>query len=85
VILGLNDEAPPQRAGEVGRKWFSYPVLLRAQRIFQQYGVRGIPTTFVIDPNGKVTNRYFGYRPGTEKQLEEEIRKLLAPRTISRQ
>jgi hypothetical protein len=68
----------------VARRWFTYPTLLNARRVFEQYGVHGIPVTFAIDRDGKITNRYVGYRPGTEKQLEEEIRKLLAPRTTSR-
>jgi hypothetical protein len=69
----------------VARKWFAYPVLLRARRVFEQYGVRGIPVTFAIDRDGRITNRYVGYRPGTERQLEAEAGKLLAARTTSRQ
>jgi hypothetical protein len=84
VILGLNQETPTQRAAEVGRKWFTYPILPNAQRVFQQYSVRGIPVTFAINRDGKITSRHLGYRPGTEKLLEDETRKLLASGAASR-
>jgi len=37
--------------------------------------IRGIPTTFLIDQNGKIKNKYIGFRP--EKVFEEDILKLL--------
>lgn len=42
----------------------NYPVLLADETTIQKYGgIRGIPTTFIIDKNGNITKNYIGYRP----------------------
>ncbi len=55
---------------------FTYPVLIGDKRITATYGgIRGIPTTFVIDRQGRIVEKYVGYR---DKQVfESVIRKLL--------
>ncbi len=56
----------------------NYPVLLMDDKIQDQFGgIRGYPTTFLIDQNGKIVKKYFGT---TEKKVfEDDIKKLLAP------
>lgn len=39
-------------------------------------GIRGIPTTFMIDKEGRISRKYVGYQD--KAVFEEEIRKLLA-------
>lgn len=85
VVLGLNREVEHAAEVSFAQKTFTYPLLLDAGTVFQQYGIDGLPTTFVIDRDGKIAGRHVGFAPGGEKQFEEEIRKLLAPRTTSRQ
>jgi hypothetical protein len=46
--------------------------------------VRGIPVTYLIDRDGKITGRHVGYGEGMEKQLEDEATHLLAAKTTSR-
>lgn len=46
------------------------------QRLFQ---VQALPTSFLLSPAGEVVSVQFGYRPGEEKRLAEEIEKLLLP------
>jgi len=41
------------------------------------FGVRGFPTTFVIDRKGKVLFAHLGFYEGDEVKLEEEIKQLL--------
>ena len=56
----------------------NYPLsATKAQELAQAYGgVRGIPTTFLIDKQGKIAKKYIGYQ---DKQVfETEIRALLA-------
>jgi len=54
----------------------NYPVLLGDEVILRKYGpIRGIPTTFVIDKEGKIYKKYIGYRK--KKIFEEDIKKLL--------
>ena len=59
---------------------FTYPILLDAKSVFEQYQVRGFPTTFVIDSGGKIINRHVGFGPGMEKHFEDEVKQLLAAR-----
>ena len=54
----------------------NYPVLLGTQEITTKYGgIDGIPTTFVIDKQGKIVNRFEGFRP--RSVFEGEIKKLI--------
>lgn len=53
----------------------SYPVLLGSPDLTFRYGVRGLPTTFIIDRNGKVTKRTIGAM--SAQMLETELDKLL--------
>ena len=42
-----------------------------------RYKVRGIPTTYIADARGVIKSVHVGFRPGTEKTLEKEIRELI--------
>jgi peroxiredoxin len=54
-----------------------YPIALGDSRVTQDYGgIRGIPTTFLIDKQGRIANKYVGYHD--KEVFEQEIRKLLA-------
>ena len=55
----------------------NYPVLIGTYDVTEAYGgVRGIPTTFVIDREGNIYKKYIGYRD--KKVFEEDIKTLLA-------
>ena len=45
--------------------------------ISAQFGVRGYPTSFLIDENGKIMYYHLGFSAGDEKKLEKEILSLL--------
>jgi hypothetical protein len=42
------------------------------------YGVRGVPTTVIIDETGRVMFRHVGFDEGMEEQFAAEIEMLLA-------
>lgn len=46
----------------------------------EKYGVRPIPTTYIIGPDGKVRSAHVGFAPGMEKELDKEIRSVLPSR-----
>jgi thiol-disulfide isomerase/thioredoxin len=54
----------------------NYTLVLGNEKVTQDYGgIRGIPTTFIIDKKGNIVNKHIGY---TDKQVfEEEIKSLL--------
>lgn len=54
----------------------TYTILLGNPGLQRKYNLRGLPTTFVIDQNGKVVEKFLGYR---DKQVFEQlIQKLLS-------
>jgi thioredoxin-related protein len=46
--------------------------------VFRSYRVGGIPTTVILDQNGRVMFRHVGFSPGDEERLAGEIESLLA-------
>lgn len=47
-------------------------------KVLEAYGVRAMPTSYLIDPAGIVRKVHMGFREGDSALLEEELRKLLA-------
>ena len=54
----------------------SYPIVLGTKKVILDYGgIKGVPTTFLIDRNGIISNYFVGLRPGYV--IEESVRRLL--------
>ncbi len=54
-----------------------YPIAIGNSRLTQAYGgIRGIPTTFLIDKKGRIAAKFVGYRP--KEIFESQIKALLA-------
>lgn len=78
TVIGVNQEpgeAPRVRAFLESRG-LDFPVVMDAGAIAQTYGVRSLPTTFLVDREGEVRASYRGLIP--EARLEAAIRDLLA-------
>jgi cytochrome c biogenesis protein CcmG/thiol:disulfide interchange protein DsbE len=74
VGIALDDQDKVQAFAH--QNGMNYPVLLGSDEVARRYGgIGGIPTTFVIDRNGKIVSRFEGFRP--KEVFEEEIKKLL--------
>jgi len=70
VILGVNlDQGAPDKVLPMVRGFaedynINYPVLMHDMGIVSAYGgIQSIPTTFVVDREGKVRQGVVGYRP----------------------
>jgi cytochrome c biogenesis protein CcmG/thiol:disulfide interchange protein DsbE len=60
----------------IQRYGITYPVLLGTRKVVLDYGgIRGIPTTFVIDHNGAISDYFAGMPPSY--LMEESVTKLL--------
>ncbi|MCH2162335.1 MAG: TlpA family protein disulfide reductase, partial [Phycisphaerales bacterium] len=46
-------------------------------RVAREWGVRGLPTTVIIDADGNVASVRSGFRPGEGARLREELQELL--------
>ena len=75
-ILAVSiDEDPRDAAAFAAAQKLKFPVLLDPlQKMAKAYEVEGIPTMFVIDKDGKITNGRIGYDLGLEWRLKIALR-----------
>jgi len=68
---GASDVIPFAQANAI-----TYPVVIGDNDVTARYGgIRGIPTTFILDRNGAIVEKFVGYRD--KAVFEEAIKKLL--------
>ena len=74
VILAINTD--PENLKDFLKDFgvkITFPILIGDDRILDLYPVRGLPTSFLIDREGKIVK----VRLGIYRELEEDLRKLL--------
>jgi len=78
-LLGINiDEDPHQAATTATKLGLRFPVLLDSEkRVSKLYDLSTMPSTVLIDRNGRVRYIHRGYRDGYEETYEKQIRELL--------
>jgi thiol-disulfide isomerase/thioredoxin len=77
-IVGLSeDDDPPEKVMTFARKQgMTYPILMATQEMIDSYGgVPALPTSFLIDTQGRVVQKHSGLYPIAS--YREEIRSLL--------
>lgn len=80
-VLAISEDGP-QAQGKIkpfvkSRKW-RYQVLLDpTNKVKDLYGVKAMPTSFLIDKNGDIIYQHTGYKKGDEKKIQEKIKELL--------
>lgn len=79
-ILGVSvDEGSDREVRSfINERKISYPVAIAGEELQTDYGLRSIPTVFVINKKGQVVDRFQGYSDQTAKALEDTIKRLLA-------
>ena len=79
VLLGVNVDDDPRTALATAAKLnVSFPVLLDTdKKVSKLYDLNTMPSTVVIDRDGKMRFLTRGYRAGTEGDYEKQIRGLL--------
>lgn len=79
TLLGVNlDEDSRQAAGLATQLGLKFPVLFDAdKRVSRLYDLATMPSTVLLDRDGKVRFVHRGYRSGTEAEYERQIRALL--------
>ncbi len=56
----------------------TFPVLLdRANAVSRLYDVTAMPSTVIVDRQGRIRYIHHGYKPGTENQYQDQIRTLI--------
>ena len=78
ALLAINvGESEDEIFEFTGRYPVTFPLLLDSDgAVIRRYGVIGLPTTFVIDPRGRVTHRAVGGREWDDERLLAQLRRL---------
>jgi peroxiredoxin len=79
VLLGVNvDEDSAKAIGTAGKWGLKFPVLLDGEkRVAKLYDVATMPSTVLIDRDGRVRYVHRGYREGYEETYDKQVRELL--------
>jgi peroxiredoxin len=79
-VLGMSvDEGNDREVKNfIAERKIGYPVAIAGEDLQTEYGLRSIPTVYVIDKRGVVAERFQGYSEQTGRAMEETIKRLLA-------
>jgi peroxiredoxin len=79
VLLGVNVDDDSRKAADVaGKLGVSFPVLLDTDKaVSKLYDLSTMPSTVIIDRDGKVRYVHRGYLNGYEENYDKQIRELL--------
>ncbi len=78
VIVGVSDPSDLRDIKSfVNDQKMDYPVVIDEGSISDEYNVVGFPTSFLIDREGRIVQKYPGYSPSLRRKLEAQIQKLI--------
>jgi peroxiredoxin len=79
TVLAVNvDENREEAHRFLDKVPVSYPILYDPEsQVSEQYNVQAMPTTVMIDRNGRGRFIHYGYKPGYEDDYEAQIRQLV--------
>ena len=76
IGVSLDQQGPEVVKKFVERLGVNYPVVIGNEKVVDAYGgIEAIPTTFVIDRQGRIVSRHMGY--DDKAVFEKEIQRLL--------
>lgn len=78
AIFGVNCWERGDAAAYMANNNFTYGLLLKADKVAGAYGVTGIPTFYLIGPDGKILHAGSGFGPGIKETIEKKIDEALA-------
>jgi thiol-disulfide isomerase/thioredoxin len=76
-VLGLSIKGGDELTEFLHERKPAYPVAHAGDDIVDSYGLRSVPTLYVIDRKGRVVERYRGFTDEIGKGIEGTIKKLL--------
>ncbi len=81
TVLAVNQDMPRTMSkvkAYIRSQRFTFPVAVDPnQQIGQKMNVQVLPTTFMVDSGGSIVWQHVGFLPGDEKDIEEELLKIL--------
>ena len=78
-LLGVSIDGKSAKAKNMAKRLkVNYPILFDSEKnVSELYDVDAMPTTVMIDRDGRVRHIYRGYLPGHEDKYQASIRNLL--------
>ncbi|MCM0080300.1 TlpA family protein disulfide reductase [Geomonas sp. Red32] len=79
-VLGVSvDEGTDREVKDfIAARRINYPVAMGGEDMQTDYGLRSIPTIYVINKRGMVAEKFQGYSDQTAKAIEDTVKRLLA-------
>lgn len=79
VLIGVNVDDDVRKAADVAAKLgVNFPVLLDTdKKVSRQYDLSTMPSTILIDRDGRVKYVHLGYKTGYEDTYDKQVRELL--------
>jgi peroxiredoxin len=79
TLLGINiDDDPRNALGVAAKLGLQFPVLLDTdKKVSRLYDLNTMPSTVLIDRDGRVRYIHLGYKDGYEQSYETQVRELL--------
>jgi peroxiredoxin len=79
MVLGVNIDDDPRHGAATAARWgLRFPVLLDASKaVTRRYDLGAMPSTVLVDRDGRIRYLHRGYREGLEAEYERQIRELV--------
>ncbi len=79
MVLGVNIDDDPRHGAATAARWgIRFPVLLDAEKsVTRAYDLGAMPSTVLVDRDGRIRFLHRGYREGLEAEYERQIRELV--------
>ena len=79
TVLGVNVESEPDKARKIAdRLGVSFPLLFDAgQQVSEDYALKSMPYTVLVDRDGQIRFIHHGYKPGDENKYIDRLKTLL--------
>jgi peroxiredoxin len=79
MVLGVNIDDDPRHGAATAARWgLRFPVLLDAEKtVTRTYDLGAMPSTVLVDRDGRIRYLHRGYRDGMELEYERQIRELV--------
>lgn len=80
AVFGISCQEPPNTnpAEYMKKVGAEYQLLVQGDEVANHYKIKGYPTLYIVDKNGKIAFRFVGYSDKMKEKLEEVINKELA-------
>jgi peroxiredoxin len=79
ALLGVNVDEDQVAANKILKELpVSFPILYdKRSKVSKAYQVKAMPSTFIVDRDGRIRYLHKGYKPGYEDEYQQQIRELL--------